>query len=368
MPASKWLERAHAALREQGIPKRQQLRFMEELQDHLTDLQEANMNDAESHDVEQTMGSPEPLAQALAESYRRERFLVRHPLLACAAFTLGPLAFHFLLTLVLCALVMTGLFFILKTPPGELDEALETTFSWAFGAFSALAGAVVTLWFCRAARRNRLSWRMSLLGCVALALGTPLLAADMFRSRAGFAAAVLATAAASLATWYWAAWRGERWREEPISLSRHYPVLVSGLGSVVAAMICLAGYLLLTMLLMILLVDVIGRPRSSAEFALLAQSCKYIPFAIAALVCWRMTVHCPRQRLYSLGACVGVALFATTFTAGVTHTPGEPSSMQFGIGIGNAFHWSLLAQFATPLAVWGALTLSSRQPLPLRMA
>lgn len=71
MPASTWLERAQAAFQKQGLPEHQQLRFMEELQDHLTDLQEANMNRAEPADLEQTMGPPEPVAVALAESYRR---------------------------------------------------------------------------------------------------------------------------------------------------------------------------------------------------------------------------------------------------------------------------------------------------------
>jgi len=367
MPVSTWLERARAALREQGIPETRQRQFLEELQDHLTDLQEAKMSGTEAGDLEQTMGPPEPLATALAESYRRERFLVRHPLLACAAFTLGPIAFHWLLTLLLTGLVILGLFYVLQTPPGPVPESLDAVFPIILGGFSALAAIGVIAWFCHAARRNRLSWRMSLLSSAALTLGAPLLA-DLFESQMMLAIVILATATAALATWYWAAWRGHRWREEPISLSRRYPILVSGPGSVLAATTCLAGYLILMMLLMFLLVDVLGRPRESAEFAVLALSCKYVPFALAAVICWRMTSHCPRQRLYSLVACVCVALFATAFTAGVTHTPGEQSTMHFGIGIGNAFHWSLLAQFATPLAVWGGLMFYSRQSMRAQLA
>jgi len=178
----------------------------------------------------------------------------------------------------------------------------------------------------------------------------------------------LATAAASLGTWYWAAWRGGRWRQEPISLSQRYPVLVSGLGSVVAASTCLAGYVLLMALVVSLLVNVLGRPRQGAEFAILALSCSYVPFAIAAALCYRMTYRSPRKKLYSLLACIGVAAFAAMFTAGISSTPEGQSSMQFGISIGNAFHWGVLAQFLTPLAIWGVLTLRAWRPLRLNMS
>jgi hypothetical protein len=366
MPVSTWLERARAALREQGIPENRQRQFLEELQDHLTDLQEANMRRSQPGDLEQTMGPPEPLAQSLAESYRRERFLVRHPWLAAVAFTVGPVTFHWLLTMLMIALGMIALFILLKTPPGLLPESLAAAFPAIFGVLSGGTAIVVTAWFCVAARRNRLSWRMSLLGSASVALATPLLAIEMFESRTNVVTAALATATAAIATWYLAAWRGNRWRQEPVSLSRRYPLLVSGPCSVVATTACLAGYLILTTLLMFLLVDVIGRPRQGAEFALLAYSCEYVPFAVAACICWRMTIRCRRQRLYSLVACVCVALFATAFTAGVTNTPGEQSSMHFGIG--NAFHWSMLAQFATPLAVWGALMCYARQPMRLQGA
>jgi hypothetical protein len=364
MRASTWLERAQIALREQGVPERRQVQFLEELQDHLTDLQEANMSGAESSDLGQTMGNPEPLAQALAENYRRERLLVRHPWLACLAFTTGPLALHWLVTLALSCLVMIGLFCVLQTPAGDLDESMDAVFRVLVGVFSTLAGVVVTAWFCVAARRNRLSWRMSLLGSVSLTMGTLLLA----NSYIELAIVASTTAAAALTTWYWSAWRGQRWRSEPISLSRRYPVLVSGPGSVLAAIACVAGYLVLTMLLLYLLTDVFGRPRQSIEFTVLALSCKYVPFALAALLCWRMTLHCHQQRLYSLVACACVAVVATAFTAGVTHTAGGESTMQFGIAVGNAFHWSLLAQFATPLAVWIGLMFYARHPRRLQIA
>lgn len=243
MPASTWLERARAALREQGVSESRQRQFLEELQDHLTDLQEANMSQTEPSDLERTMGPPEPLAQSLAESYRRERFLVRHPWLAGVAFAGGPVAFHGLLTFLLVALGMISLFVLLKTPPGPLPESLEAAFPALLSVFSAVAAIAVTAWFCAAARRNRLSWRMSLLGSISLPLGTPLFASEMFESRSELSMVTLTTAAAALATWYWAAWRGQRWRAEPISLSRRYPILVSGPGSVLAAMACLAGYL-----------------------------------------------------------------------------------------------------------------------------
>ena len=340
---------------------------MEELQDHLTDLQEANMSGTEPNDFGQTMGAPEPVAAGMAESYRRERFLARHLWLACAAFTLGPVALHWLLTVPMTCLMVVLLYFLKRVPPGGSLESLDAALPLLFVVVSALAGAGVTAWFCCAARRNRLSWWMSLLSSAALTLGTLFLTDSVMESPIAMWVIPLATAAASLAPWYWAAWRGGRWREEPISLSQRYPMLVSGLGSVVAASTCLAGYLLLMFLAVYLLVDVIGRPRHSAEFAILALSCSYVPFAIAAGLCYRMTYRCPRKKLYSLLACICVAAFAAMFTAGISNTPEGQSSMHFGIGVGNAFHWSVLAQFLTPLAIWGMLTLHAWRPLRLRM-
>ncbi|MFN0018104.1 MAG: hypothetical protein ACKVP0_07595 [Pirellulaceae bacterium] len=366
MPASKWLKRAQAAFQKQGLPEHQQLRFMEELQDHLTDLQEANMSRNEPSDFEQTMGPPEPVAVAMAESYRRERFLARHLWLACVAFTVGPLAFHWLLALPLTCLTLVLLYCLKRVPQGEVPESLNSVLPIFFGVMTVLASVAVTAWFCCAARRNRLSWWMSLLGSAALTLGTLFLTASVMESQTALWVVPLATAAASLGTWYWAAWRGERWREEPVSMSRRYPIFVSGLGSIVAASSCLTGYLLLMALVVYLLVDVFGRPRNGGEFAILAFSCSYVPFAIAAGLCYRMTYRCPRKKLYSLLACVCVAAFAAMFTAGISGTPEGKSSMQFGISVGNAFHWGVFAQFLTPLAIWGALTLYAWRPLRLQ--
>jgi hypothetical protein len=326
------------------------------------------MSGTESSDLERVMGAPEPLAEALADTYRRERFLARHLWLAGLAFTLCPPLVHWLLTISFTTLVMFGLFCLLQTPPGAISKSLEASFPALFSLTSALAAAGVTAWFCLAARRNRLSWRMSLLGSVALALGTSVLALEILESEWELWTLVLATTATSLWAWYGAAWRGQRWRQEPISLSQRYPFLVSGIGSVVAAALCLCGYLMVTGLLMFVLVDVIGRPRQGVEYSLLALSCNYVPFAIAACFCWRMTHRCPHQRWYSLAACVGVAIVAAVFTAGVSRSPDGQSTMHFGIGLGSAFRWSVLAQFFTPLAIWGALALPAWQPLRLRMS
>ena len=62
-----------------------------------------------------------------------------------------------------------------------------------------------------------------------------------------------------------------------------------------------------------------------------------------------------------------VAAFAAMFTAGISNTPEGQSSMHFGIAVGNAFHWRVLAQFLTPLAIWGVLTLHAWRPMRLRL-
>src|SRR5436190_20050245 len=125
MQASTWLRRAQAAFQKQGLPEQQQLRFMEELQDHLTDMQEANMSGIEPNDFGQTMGPPAPVAVAMASSYRRQRFLGRHLWLACAAFTVGPLALHWLITIPLTCLVVVLVYFLNRVPKGEIPDSLN---------------------------------------------------------------------------------------------------------------------------------------------------------------------------------------------------------------------------------------------------
>ena len=284
------------------------------------------------------------------------------------AFTVGPLALQGLLAVPLTLLAVVLLYCLKQVPQGEVPESLDTVLSTTFGVMTILASVAATAWFCVAARRNRLSWRMSLLSSGVLTLGSLVFSVLVLESQITLWIVFVGTAAASLGTWYWAAWRGGRWREEPVSMSRRYPIFVSGLGSMVAAWTCLAGYVLLMALVVYMLRDVLGRPRDGAEFAILAFSSSYVPFAIAAGLCYRLTERCPRKKLHSLLACVGVAAFAAMFTAGISSTPDGKSSMQFGISVGSAFHWGVFAQFLTPLAIWGALTLYAWRSMKLRMS
>lgn len=364
MQASTWLERVQNSLREHGIPEPKQRQVLAELQDHLTDLQEANMNQTEPLDLAQSVGSPEPLARALAESYRSERFLARHRWLACLAFAVGPLALHAVLTLFLCFMALAALFTLTQpsmvrvpppdfavssnlgdepasTPPSDqrpVPEALlgivEAAFPIFFGITSTLCGVGVAAWFCMAARRNRLSWRFSLLGCLTAGVGTPALASDMFESRLSFWITAMFPLAAMLTTWYLSAWRNGRWKEEPVSLSRRYPALMSGGGSLVAAWCSVAGYLGILVALLAALEQTPWFPQIREHLWPLLLSCRFVPFAMAAYLCWRMTARCPRRKVYSFAACLCLAVAAALFFADVTKSPDGQFNFRLGVGLG----------------------------------
>lgn len=398
MQASTWLERVQDSLRENGIPEPKQRQFLAELQDHLTDLQEANMNPTEPLDLAQSVGSPEPLARALAESYRSERFLARHRWLACLAFAVGPLALHAVLSLFLCFMALAALFVLTQPSKGRVPppdfavssdlgdepaskpsaeqrpaaEALlgivEAAFPILFGITSTLCGVGVTAWFCMAARRNRLSWRFSLLGCLTAGLGTPALASDMFESRLSFWVAAIFPMATMLTIWYLSAWHNGRWKDEPISLSRRYPAMMSGGGSLVAAWCCVAGYLILVVLLLGALELTPWFPEIREHLWPLLLSSRFVPFAGAAYLCWRMTARCPRRNVYSFASCLCLALAAALFFADISKSPEGQFNFRLGVGLGMHFGWTALAQFLTPLAVWGALMLLTRRTVRTQLA
>ncbi len=373
MQASTWLSRALDSFRESGIPERQRLQLLEELQDHFTDLQEANMSGMDSQNVDQLMGSPESVASALAESYRSERLLVRQPWLAWLAFALGPIIAHLTLTICLSCLSCLAAGLLLTSLHSQVnllsEETLEAALSVAIGIMGTVAGVGVAAWFCMAARRNRLSWRMSLLSCLAQAIATPILLAELIEPQVALWVAVFVSSLASLATWYWMAWRGQRWKEPPVSMSRRYPFLLSGLGSLTVASLCLGVYLLLVGLFVSVREEVFGLPRNGEQLWFVALSCKFVPFALAAYLCWRMTQRCPRQLVCSFVACLIVAVTATIVF--VDHRLSHEGQWQFVFGIvggPNSFRWSLIGQFLAPLAIWGVLVRLARQQLRPRLA
>ncbi len=370
MQVAKWLERVLDSLRENGIPERQQLRLLEELQDHITDLQEENMNGMDSQNIEQRMGSPESLAGALAESYRRERLLVRQPWLAWLAFSLGPVTMHFVLTMCLSLVVPLILFFPFLAPGNIVSEealnALNSAWQVAMGIMGPMTGIGVTAWFCMAARRNRVSWRLPLLGCATVAIGSPVLFDEMIEPPFFLWIVAFATAAASLATWYWMAWRGQRWKTAPISISRHFPLLMSSFGSLAVAVLCLGTYLLLVASIVLVLEEVCGIPRAGNTLRLVALSCRFVPFALAAYLCWRMTQRCHRQLCYSFVACFCVAVIATVFLTDVS-SEGQ-WNFSFGlVGSSRSLNWGLIAQFLAPLLIWAVLIVLSRHQLRPKM-
>lgn len=368
MPASTWLDQVLAALCNNGIPERHRRRFLAELQDHLTDLQEARMNGTEPLDLDHAMGPPEPLGQALADSFRRKRFLTRHPWLAWLAFSLGPLVIHGMLTMFLTFLTLA----ILVCFPGsglmQHPERMDVTVSLLLEILGSLTAVAVTIWFCLAARRNRLTWRLSLLSCFTVMGGTLLLVLGMSEAGAHlWPGTLLPGAVVALAAWYWAAWRGQRWQEKPISLSRRTPVLLTGIVSVGTASFCLGGYLLLAAGVVAVLRETPRLPYCQDLLKLIGESCRIVPFALAAYLCWRLTHRCPRRVLTSLAACMMVTLFAVVLFANLATTPEGESSIQLGVTLMMKPSWKVLGQVAPPPLIWAFMMVLRRHQVRAHM-
>lgn len=363
MAASTWLERVLQSLRENGMPERQQLRFLEELQDHITDLQEAGMSETEVHDLDRNMGPPEPIAEALADAYRRKRLLVRQPWLAYLAFTLGPVAMQWALILCMSCLALA----VAIAFTSDLDILVPMVFGISF----MLSGIGVSAWFCVAARRNRLSWVQSLLACAAVAASTMFLGFVIDEDFESLPPVLLPTAAltgaAAVFTWYLAAWRNRKWLEKPISLSARFPILSSGLGSLLVAVSCIAVHLIIVGVVVGMLPREGDLQRYADWFVLLNYSCRYVPYALAVYLSWRMTQRCKRPILCSLTASLCVAMLAALFQAGFGTSPEGLSEFQLGIGVVMALGWRALGQFLTPLGIWAVLMLYARRSMRLRV-
>ncbi len=365
MRASTWLERMHDSLRENGIPQRYRVRFMEELHDHLSDLQEANMDRSNVSNFDLQMGEPKTLANALADAYFRERRLVRQPWLAVLAFALAPIPLHWLLTFVVLVPVVS-----LVVAFGADFEAF-VPFAYAISAMVAAGG--VSTWFCLAAQRNRLSWRMSLLAALAvtgslpvlLFLDGPLLATDSVLLTL---VSIGLAGAAALATWYLLAWRKNRWQEKPISLSTRFPMFTHGMIAVLVVSICLIAHLVSLEILLGVLEYGVGRPRVAPWVSMLGWSCRYVPFVLASYLMWRFAQRCKRPLVGSLSGCFVVACLAAITFANIVWTADGTSECQFGMGVGFLPSWAVFLQFSAPLAIWGLLMVASRLSTRIRLA
>jgi hypothetical protein len=99
-----WLNRVREQLARHNLPPSYVERFIEELVDHLEDLEEENVE----ADLHSRLGEPEQVADAAVATYRRRSFLGRHPSAAFLVFAVSPLIPQYLLGMVL--MLVSGVF------------------------------------------------------------------------------------------------------------------------------------------------------------------------------------------------------------------------------------------------------------------
>ena len=192
-PQRRLLEKLQTELRGRGLPRAQIARLVEELADHLEDLNKEKEH-AMRTDVngaacwQERLGTADELAEAAVANHQRARFAGRHPLVT---FLLAPIplfvvawvGFMFLgITAARCApLVLGDAYEVTGKPVGQWPAVL------VWGAFAMdcasrlvpqmLVGGLL----CYLALRSGRGWRWGMLGCglVALIAGLTFIQLDL---------------------------------------------------------------------------------------------------------------------------------------------------------------------------------------------
>ena len=185
---TRWREELSKALDRQRIPLPWRDRLLEELEDHLSDLEEKSM-DADSRALPETrLGLPHDLAAAAAVEYRKLGFFARRPVLTYVAgpVVLTPIlfvAFLFLTVPVLwlAAKAVETLAEVLVPGPEGPDPAgvLYATYASVISfSFRFIPFALLAWMFCRLARRQGRNGRWAMAACALIGLYAAVLIAE----------------------------------------------------------------------------------------------------------------------------------------------------------------------------------------------
>jgi hypothetical protein len=171
MASRQWLDRLETELRRRSLPAGYRARLLEELADHLSELeQEKTSMDAQLL-LEERIGTPETVASNARSEYTRRTFAGRHPVLT---FGVAPLFAVIGILLSTLLVAWCAVWVLAMTTPQLLQEtAPPTTFQWCLVYcvlwFVRLVPFGLSAWlFARAGRRlHRPHW--SLLACTIVA-------------------------------------------------------------------------------------------------------------------------------------------------------------------------------------------------------
>ena len=194
-----WLDEVQRQLAENGLPPSYIRRFMDELADHLEDLKEetmsketnhfgsalphqrANTSPAEYGGRNETshlsqLGEPSEIANAATIAYRQRTFFGRHPIAKFLVFGVSPV-FAMILGFILVT-TSFGIFELIcqkcgihLTHQDYLGGLDPSALNWGMSILSTILPAgILTLLYCKWAKRSNLSKRWMLASCCLLAV------------------------------------------------------------------------------------------------------------------------------------------------------------------------------------------------------
>ncbi len=173
MDFHQWQSQLASELKKRKVPSNYARRLLNELQDHVFDLQEAEMShgtEAENTvDFSERLGNPEQLAEQAAVTTVYPTWAGRHPWLAFVAATPAL----FLLSVVGFTLLVIGMALLVEGQTIETNPALKQVCKcagWAIAFVPAIAAALLLCWRVSASGRRRL-WALAACCSVALLAG-----------------------------------------------------------------------------------------------------------------------------------------------------------------------------------------------------
>jgi hypothetical protein len=173
MDGRPWHEKLREDLLRQGLPASYIDRLVEELDNHVIDLQTENKS-MDAHQAFEQLGTTQQLVAVARQEYRRHSFAKRHPWIA---FVLGPVAFVpavFALLLFSCFTLLWLIGSVLEAFAADVPE--EAMMKWGYSIWYCLNGVLrfapfaLSAWlFCRWAQHNEMR-RWAVVACAIVTL------------------------------------------------------------------------------------------------------------------------------------------------------------------------------------------------------
>ena len=178
MDSRPWPDQLRHKLQMQNLPPAYIDRLVEELSDHLLDIQ-SETTSMDAQNAQSHLGSTDQIAAAATREFRRRTFAGRHPWLTFVALPVAfvPLVFvsSILAVFVIQWVAATTLEALLEPDTLlSLSEAKQARIEWwilaAFDSYVRFVPFVIAAWmFCRWGRRSEMRW-WPLVACTIVAL------------------------------------------------------------------------------------------------------------------------------------------------------------------------------------------------------